>query len=274
MEKRKLIFIITLLFAFSLCGFFVLSADIDITPPKDAKPLGAELGKGENISLILGPGSPFAIKLYKGAIVNFDMDGLTNKIIFENVDYTSKIKYTLDGGKTFKTQKIKLGENVQWPVTTGSLYVTLEYRIFNEKKGLGTFIIGIPNLIRNNIDVNVDANMTASNEQNGEKSNNYIKYLIGIIIVLALILIILGPKKKEEQEQPKLETTEHKEEGENFEEPKEEKETKKAPAKKTVKKKNPKYKKQAVNKTNYYTKPKKKSFDEEEVYVVKSDGEE
>lgn len=227
------------------------------------------LEKGQNVSLILNPGSPFSVRLYSGSVVEFDVDNVTNRAIFDVVDDPAIVRYTVDGGKTYTQTKIKLGDSERWNVTTGSWFVFINYKILHQDNDPanmnGVFELGIPLLQRFNVPMNTanKDNSTAPNEtlnqsiqevlppkqeNNDTGSNNYMSYLIGVIIVLVLIIIILGPRKKEAIKEA---------------------------VDKMTSKKEVKPKKGSVNeKKAYYKKPNKKKFDEEDVYVVKGSEEE
>ncbi len=242
--KKRILFLILLLVCFASSFTFAATKNVDLN---NIKTEDLRLEKGQNTSLILAPGSPFSIRLFEGATVEFDVDGSTQKAIFEKIGDEAVIKYTLDAGKTYKEQKIKLGDSVRWNVTTGSLFVFLNYKIFHDRDALtdknAVFEIGIPLLQRYDVPVKVNGTLkTEDKKQNIEvpaTKNGYLKYLMGVIIVLILIIIILGPRRKEDNKPPV--------------------EEKRDTGKKTALK--------SANKT-YYTKPKKKPFNEEDVYVV------
>lgn len=196
----KKIVILMLLISCLVATFAMAAGTIDASK---IKVVDLELKNGQNTSLILGPGSPFSMRLYAGTVVEFEADKYTHKAIFEKIGDEATIKYTLDGGRTYKEQRMKLGDFVRWNISTGSLFIFLNYKMYNEREQTAVFEIGIPLIQKNEMPVKL-GNTTISDAKNNVDNtsgdnNKYIKYLIGVIIVLILIIIVLGPRKKDEE---------------------------------------------------------------------------
>lgn len=265
MAKRVLFLLLAL-----FCLATVAASAIDLAKFKTED---LRLEKGQNTSLILYPAAPFSIRLYEGAVVEFDIDGSTHKAIFDKIGDVSVIRYTLDGGRTFTQLNMPLGNSTMVRLNSSSLFFFINYKILHDSQNASDknaiFEIGIPYIQRYDMPVNMVNNTEFNNtikeemnktieevvpQQDKKESSNYVKYLVGIIIVLILVIIVLGPRKKEIE----IHIGKAKESMKNAV----------GMAKKGKEKKG-----ESVNR-NYYKKPKKKSFNEEDVYVVKESEEE
>lgn len=242
--KKRIIFLVLAIFCLTAIVSYAAGIDVSKLKTEDLR-----LEKGKNVSLELNPGAPFSIRMYAGSTVDFDIDGKNYLLIFDSFGDAATIRYTSDGGKTFIERKIKQGYSERINTSSESWFFYLNYMIYNPKSEAAVVEVGRPLLQRYNVPIQVnntvEENKTIIPEIKQEKmtDNNYMKYLIGIIIVLVLVIIILGPKRKDIQRKAKE-------------------------VKDAVGKIGKKPKKNSLAKT-YHKKPSKKKFDEEDVYVVK-----
>lgn len=252
MEKRIIFLALVIFCLVSIIGY---AAEIDVSKLKTED---LRLEKGKNVSLELNPGSPFSIRMYSGSTVDFDIDNKNYLLIFDSFGDAAIVRYTNDGGKTFIQRKIKLGDSERVNTSSESWFFFLNYKIYNQRDEAAVIEVGRPLLQRYNVPItvnnteqgNIEDNKTVIPEIKEEKitDNNYMKYLIGIIIVLVIIIIVLGPKRKDIL--PKAEEIKDK-------------------VKNAVRGIGRKPKKKGSLVKTYYKKPSKKKFNEEDVYVVK-----
>lgn len=246
---KRILFLVLIVFCLACIISYAESIDVSRLKTEDLK-----LEKGNNVSLELNPGAPFSIRMYAGSTVDFDIDNKNYLIIFDSFGDVATVRYTTDGGKTFIQRKIKLGDSERVNTSSESWFFYLNYKIYNQRDSAAVVEVGKPLLQRYNVPIQVNNTEERNGRENNntplesmvpqeekKTDNNYMKYLVGIIIVLIIIIIVLGPRKKE---------------------------IVKKKFKEAVEKISGRKKKGAVSKA-YYKKPRKKGFDEEDVYVVK-----
>ncbi len=247
--KKRIIFLALVIFCLVSIICYAEGIDVSKLKTEDLK-----LEKGKNVSLELNPGAPFSIRMFAGSTVDFDIDSKNYLVIFDSFGDIATVRYTTDGGKTFIQRKIKQGDSERVNTTSESWFFFLSYKIYNQKDEAAVIEIGRPLLQRYNVPVQVNNTVEENKtvipdiKEEPKTDSNFMKYLIGIIIVLVLVIIILGPKRKDIQ--PKAEEIKDKV-----------KDAVGNIGKKPSKKK-------SLEKT-YYKKPSKKKFDEEDVYVIK-----
>lgn len=248
--KKRIIFLVLIIFCLTAIIGYAAGIDVSKLKTEDLR-----LEKGKNVSLELNPGAPFSIRMYSGSTVDFDIDDKNYLIIFDSFGDVATVRYTTDGGKTFIQRKIKQGDSERVNTTSESWFFFLNYKIYNQKDGAAVIEVGRPLLQRYDVPMQVNNTVEENKtiipdiKEETKTNSNFMRYLIGIIIVLVLVIIILGPKRKDIQPKAEEITGKVKNAVENIS-------------------KKPSKKKGSLAKT-YYKKPSKKKFDEEDVYVVK-----